>query len=75
MSRVNQFSADEMNTALDAIDPLVDILSAFQTAIASVSYPAIAVKPIAVYREIVPRILTNIMTFHRHLTDNQSRFI
>ncbi|MCO5183673.1 MAG: hypothetical protein M9928_04350 [Anaerolineae bacterium] len=53
MSRVNQFSADEMNTALDAIDPLVDILSAFQAAIASVSYPAIAVTPIAVYREIV----------------------
>lgn len=41
-----------IGTTTDVINPIVELLNAFQEAMASVSYPAIAVTPIALYREL-----------------------
>jgi hypothetical protein len=43
---------DSIGTTTDVINPIVEMLNAFQEAMASVSYPAIAVTPIALYREL-----------------------
>jgi hypothetical protein len=40
-----------IGTTTDLINPIVEMLNVFQEAMASVSYPAIAVTPIALYRE------------------------
>lgn len=39
-------------SAMDLINPIVEFLNIFQEAMASVSYPSIAVTPIALYREL-----------------------
>jgi hypothetical protein len=36
----------------DVVNPIIDVINVFQEAIASVSYPAISVTPIAIYREL-----------------------
>jgi hypothetical protein len=41
-----------IGSTTDVINPIVELLNAFQEAMASVSYPAIAVTPIALYREL-----------------------
>lgn len=38
----------------DVVNTIVEVLNAFQEAMASVSYPAIAVTPVAVFRELKP---------------------
>jgi hypothetical protein len=42
----------DFSTASDAVNMIVEVLNALQEAMASVSYPAIAVTPIALYREL-----------------------
>jgi hypothetical protein len=52
---MNDFQANSIQgagTATDVINPIVEFLNIFQEAMASVSYPAIAVTPIALYREL-----------------------
>lgn len=46
------FRQGSFSTAADSINFVVEYLNVFQEAMASVSYPAIAVTPIALYREI-----------------------
>lgn len=43
---------DSIGTTTDVINLIVEMLNALQEAMASVSYPAIAVTPIALYREL-----------------------
>lgn len=40
------------SSVTDILNPIVEFLNAFQEVMASVSYPAIAVTPVAVYREL-----------------------
>jgi hypothetical protein len=47
-----QASADNPSTVSDLISKLVTMIYGLQEAIASVSYPAIAVTPVAIYREL-----------------------
>jgi hypothetical protein len=47
-----QASQKAFTTTTDAVNPIVELLNLFQEAMASVSYPAIAVTPIAIYREL-----------------------
>lgn len=42
----------EFSSVTDVLNPIVEVLNAFQEAMASVSYPAIAVTPVAVFREL-----------------------
>jgi hypothetical protein len=47
-----QATQKAFTTTTDAVNPIVELLNLFQEAMASVSYPAIAVTPIAIYREL-----------------------
>lgn len=54
LQKVNfpKFTPQEFSTFTDILNPIISILNMFQEAIASVSYPDIAVTPIAVFREL-----------------------
>lgn len=43
---------DGVRTVTDAINIMVEIINGLQEAVSSVSYPAIAVTPIALYHEL-----------------------
>lgn len=49
---LSNLEMDEVSTFSDMINPMVELLNVFQEAMASVSYPAVAVTPIALYREL-----------------------
>ena len=42
----------ESGTILDMFNPIIEFVYGLQEAVASVSYPSIAVTPIAIYREL-----------------------
>ncbi len=47
-----KFNPDNIQSLADFFNPVVEVLNIFQEAMASITYPAIAVTPIAVYREL-----------------------
>lgn len=51
-SNIPNFSEMDIQTLSDILNPIIQVLNVFQEAIASVSYPAISVTPIALYREL-----------------------
>ena len=52
---VNTLTTAQQNTStvIDMLNPMVEFVYGLQEAVASVSYPSIAVTPIAVYRELI----------------------
>jgi hypothetical protein len=42
----------DIQSLTDVLNPVIEVLNVFQEAIASVSYPAISITPIALYREL-----------------------
>lgn len=47
-----KFDPNNLRSLADFFNPLVEVLNMFQEVMASISYPAIAVTPIAIYREL-----------------------
>ena len=52
MMRSWRVDMTNMSTIADAFGAILDVVSTLQEAVASVSYPAVAVTPIAIYREM-----------------------
>ncbi len=52
LSNIKLTNTTNPNTAVDVLSPMIEVLNTLQEAMVSVSYPVIAVTPIAIYREL-----------------------